>query len=71
MSKVAPVTSELRDELRPDSDHSDEKRDRGQRGCFFNKCLQHDSLPHKNIRGTLFLFCSGSQERPQARTVEP
>src|SRR5258706_15789403 len=36
--------SKLRNQLRPDSDHPDEKRDRRQRRSFFHKCLQHARL---------------------------
>jgi hypothetical protein len=40
-----PITTlELGNQLRPDRDHSDEKRDRRQRGRFFHEYLQHTRL---------------------------
>lgn len=37
----------LRNDLRPDRNHSDEKHNRGQRSSFFNECLQHDRTPYR------------------------
>lgn len=42
---AAPRPSELRDDLRPDRDHSDEQRDRRQGGGFFDKQPQHGGSP--------------------------
>jgi hypothetical protein len=48
--------------LSPNRNHSDEKRDRRQRGSFFHECFQHTRLPpYENISGTLFPLCSESQ----------
>src|ERR1700681_1179152 len=56
------AASKLGNQLRPDRDHPDEKRDRRQRRRLFHECLQHARLLHGNIRRTLFLLCSRSQE---------
>jgi hypothetical protein len=52
------VASELGNQLRPDGDHPDEKCDRRQRRRLFHEYLQHAYLLIRNIRRTLFLFCS-------------
>jgi hypothetical protein len=56
------AASELGNQLRPDRNRPDEQRDRCQRRGFFHECLQHGDLLYWNIRRTLFLFCSRSQE---------
>ena len=52
------VASELGNQLRPDGDHPNEKCDRRQRRSLFHEYLQHAYLLIRNIRRTLFLFCS-------------
>src|SRR6267143_107656 len=56
--RAAGVASELGNQLRPDGDHPDEKCDRRQRRSLFHEYLQHADLLIRNIRRTLFLFCS-------------
>src|SRR5229473_4462170 len=52
------IASELGNQLRPDGDHPDEKCDRRQCRSLFHEYLQHTYLLIRNIRRTLFLFCS-------------
>jgi hypothetical protein len=50
--------SKLWKDLRPDRDHSDKQRDRGQRSRLFDENLEHLDLLLENIGRTLFYFCS-------------
>ena len=57
------AASELGNQLRPDRNHPDEKRDRRQRRSLFYECLQHGHLlileHKKNIVPFLFSESSG------------
>src|SRR6202521_3186700 len=57
------AASELGNQLRPDRDHGDKKRDRRQRRSLFHECLQHGFLlileHKKNIVPLLFQGVKG------------
>jgi hypothetical protein len=55
-STIRRMRLQGRDHLRPDRDHPQKQRQRGQRGGFRNNSTNHDDSP--NITGTLFLICS-------------
>src|SRR5262249_20704519 len=58
LSPETPRPSVLREQLRPDRDHSDEQRQRRQRCGLFHENLQHARLQEPDCTGTYVEHCS-------------